>query len=161
VHAPAGDIDATNYARGGTVRVLGTIGIYEGDTEVEFFEAEQVQILTTTGGITAPLPFSTHDAALEANQGWLTQITGTVKSKNAESLVIDDGSGPVRAFLDGYNGTWDDVKLLDRITVKGLISEDYNGSRIRVRNHGMHPSIADDVTILAAAKQVFLPLILR
>lgn len=161
VHAPAGDIDATNYARGVTVRVLGTIGIYEGDTEVEFFEAEQVQILTTTGSITAPLPFSTHDAALEANQGWLTQITGTVKSKNAESLVIDDGSGPVRAFLDGYNGTWDDVKLLDRITVKGLISEDYNGSRIRVRNHGMHPSIADDVTILAAAKQVFLPLILR
>jgi hypothetical protein len=30
-----------------------------------------------------------------------------------------------------------------------------------VRNHGMHPLIADDVTILAAAKQVFLPVILR
>ena len=45
--------------------------------------------------------------------------------------------------------------------MNGLISEDYNGPRIRVRNHGMHPSIADDVTILAAAKQVFLPVILR
>jgi DNA/RNA endonuclease YhcR with UshA esterase domain len=161
VHAPAGDIDATNYARGVTVRVLGTIGIYEGDTEVEFFEAEQVQILTTTGGIPAPLPFSTHDAALEANQGWLTQITGTVKAKGADYVMVDDGSGPVRAFLDGYNGTWDDVKLFDEITVKGLISEDYNGPRIRVRNHGMHPLIADDVTVLAAGKQVYLPVMLR
>jgi uncharacterized repeat protein (TIGR01451 family) len=158
VHAPAGDIDAADYARGVTVRVLGTIGIYDGDTEVEFFEAEQVQILTTTSTIPAPLPFSTHGAALEANQGWLTQITGTVKSKGADYVMVDDGSGPVRAFLDGYNGTWDDVKLLDRITVKGLISEDFDGPRIRVRNHGMHPAIADDVTII---KQVFLPLIRR
>jgi DNA/RNA endonuclease YhcR with UshA esterase domain len=161
VHAPAGDIDAADYARGVTVRVLGTIGIYEGDTEIEFYEAEQVQILTPTGTAPAPLPFSTHAAALEANQGWLTQITGTVKSKNAEALVIDDGSGPVRAFLDGYNGVWDDVKLFDQITVKGLISEDYNGPRIRLRNHGMHPLIADDVAIISHAKQVFLPLIRR
>jgi hypothetical protein len=158
VHAPAGDIDAADYARGVTVRVLGTIGIYEGDTEVEFFEAEQVQILTTTGGIPAPLPFSTHDAASEANQGWLTQITGTVKSKGADYVIVDDGSGPVRAFLDGYNGTWDDVKLFNRITVKGLISEDGNGPRIRVRNHGMHTGIADDVTMI---NLVFLPLIRR
>ncbi len=75
--------------------------------------------------------------------------------------MVDDGSGPVRAFLDGYNGVWDDVKLFDRITVKGLISEDYDGPRIRVRNHGMHPAIADDVTLLVAAKQVFLPVIRR
>jgi hypothetical protein len=128
---------------------------------VEFFEAEQVQILTTTGGIPAPLPFSTHDAALEANQGWLTQITGTVKSKGADYVMVDDGSGPVRAFLDGYNGTWDDVKVFDLITVKGLVSEDYNGPRIRVRNHGMHPSRPDDVTVLAPAKQVYLPVMLR
>jgi hypothetical protein len=161
IHAPAGDIDSTQYARGVSVRVLGTIGIYDGDTEAEFFEAEQVQILTPTGSVPAPLPFSTHDAALEQNQGWLTQITGTVKSKGADYVMVDDGSGPVRAFLDGYNGTWADVKLLDKITVLGLISEDFGGPRIRVRNHGMHPLIADDVTILAAAKQVFLPVILR
>ncbi|CAG0932721.1 hypothetical protein TFLX_02713 [Thermoflexales bacterium] len=151
IHAPAGDISATQYLRGAQVRVLGTIGIYQGDTEVEFFEAEQVQILTPTNHLDpAPLPFSTHDASLESNQGWLTQITGTVTAKLGESVLVDDGSGPVRAFLDGYNGTWDDVGLFDLITVKGLISEDGEGRRIRVRNHGMHPLIPDDVTILVA-----------
>ncbi len=149
IHAPAGDISATQYARGAYVRVLGTISTYQGDTEIQFFEAEQVQIITPTGSVPAPMPFSTHDAALEQNQGWLTQITGTVKSKGADYVMVDDGSGPVRAFLDGYNGTWDDVHVLDRVTVQGLISEDYNGPRIRVRNHGMHPLIPDDVAILA------------
>jgi uncharacterized repeat protein (TIGR01451 family) len=150
VHAPAGDISATQYLRGAQVRVLGTLDVYQGDTEVEFFEAEQVQIMTPTGTIPAPLPFSTHDAALEANQGWLTQITGTVTARLGESIIIDDGSGPVRAFLDGYNGTWDDIHVLDQVTVKGLISEDGDGPRIRVRNHGMHLLIPDDVTILTA-----------
>ena len=163
IHAPAGDISATQYLRGAQVRVLGTIDIYQGDTEVEFFEAEQVQIITPTNHLDpAPLPLSTQAAALESNQGWLTQITGTVVAKNGESIFVDDGSGPVRAFLDGYNGTWDTVWLFDKITVKGLISEDGEGNRIRVRNYGMHyPAIPNDVTILAAAKQVFLPLIRR
>jgi uncharacterized repeat protein (TIGR01451 family) len=151
IHAPAGDISATQYLRGAQVRVLGTIDIYQGDTEVEFFEAEQVQVITSTIDLPAPLPLSTHDAALEANQGWLTQITGTVVAKNGESIFVDDGSGPVRAFLDGYNGTWDDIHVLDQVTVKGLISEDGAGNRIRVRNHNMHPpeEIPDDVTIIA------------
>jgi len=149
IHAPAGDISATQYLRGAQVRVLGTIDQYQGDTEVEFFEAEQVQVLTPTDHLDpAPLPFSTHAAALEANQGWLTQITGTVTLKDGESIYVDDGTGPVRVFLDGYNGTWDDIHALDHVTVKGLISEDGAGNRIRVRNHGMHPLIPDDVTIL-------------
>ncbi len=149
IHAPAGDISATQYLRGAQVRVLGTIDIYQGDTEVEFFEAEQVQVITSTIDLPAPLPLSTQAAALEINQGWLTQITGTVVAKNGESIVVDDGSGPVRAFLDGYNGTWDNVHVLDQVTVKGLISEDGDGPRIRVRNYGLHPAIPDDVTILA------------
>ncbi|MFN8597439.1 MAG: hypothetical protein U0559_14805, partial [Anaerolineae bacterium] len=147
-------------ARGAYVRALGTIDVYEGDTEIEFFEAEQVQVITPTDNIDPlPLPFSTHDAALESNQGWLTQITGTVTAKGPEYVVVDDGSGPVRAFLDGYNGTWDTVHVLDRITVKGLVSENGGGPRIRVRNFGMHPSIPNDVTILIPAKLVFLPLV--
>ena len=160
IHAPAGDIDPAQYKRGAYVRVLGTVGIYQGDTEVEFFEAEQVQVITPTNNIDPlPLPFSTHDAALEANQGWLTQITGTVTLRDGESIYVDDGSGPVRAFLDGYNGVWDSVNLFDRITVKGLISEDGGGPRIRVRNYNMHVDIPNDVTILAAGKRLFLPLI--
>jgi hypothetical protein len=40
----------------------------------------------------------------------------------------------VRAFLDGHNGAWAAVKLFDRITVKGLVWEDDDGPRLRVRN---------------------------
>jgi hypothetical protein len=123
IHAPAGDISATQYARGAQVRVVGTIDVYQGDTEVEFFEAEQVQVLTPTNHIDpAPLPLSTYAASLEANQGWLTQITGTVIAKGPEYVLVNDGTGPVRAFLDGYNGVWDPVHVLDRVTVKGLVS---------------------------------------
>jgi len=160
IHAPAGDISATQYARGAYVRVLGTIDVYQGDTEVEFFEAEQVQVITPTDGIDPlPHPLTTAQAALEQNQGWLTQITGTVTAKGPEYVMVDDGSGPVRAFLDGYNGVWDSFKVFDQITVKGLVSEDGGGPRIRVRNYDMHVGIPNDVTLIKPATQVFLPLL--
>jgi len=146
VHAPAGDISATQFTRGTTVRVVGTVGAYNGDTEIEFFEAEMVQVLAPSTGEVAPRPFTTGGAALEINEGWLAQITGTVTSRvGDEAIWVDDGSGPVRAFLDGYNGNFGDIAVGDIVTVKGLISEDGDGRRIRVRNYKMHPSIADDV----------------
>ena len=55
VHAPAGDIDPSSYTRGTQVRVVGTVGIYNGDTEIEFFEAEMVQVISpSTGEASAP-----------------------------------------------------------------------------------------------------------
>jgi len=148
VHAPAGDIDATEFTRGTTVRVVGTLGAYNGDTEIEFFEAEMVQVITPSAGEVAPKPFTTGAAALEINEGWLTQITGTVTSKvGDEALFVNDGSGPIRAFLDGYNGDFSDIPAGALVTVKGLISEDGDGRRIRVRAHNdtIRP---DDVTLL-------------
>ena len=160
VHAPAGDIDAADYARGAYVRAVGTVGIYQGDTEIEFFEAEQVQVITPTDHIDpAPLPFTTYQAALEQNQGWLAQITGTVTARGPEYVIVNDGSGPVRAFLDGYNGVWDAVRPMDQITVKGLVSEDGDGPRLRVRNFGMHPARPEDVEILVVGQHLFLPLV--
>jgi len=159
IHAPAGDISATQYSRGAYVRALGTVSVYQGDTEIQFFEAEQVQIITPTGSVPTPMPLSTYAASLESNQGWLAQITGTVTLKGPDYVIVNDGSGPVRAFLDGYNGTWADVNPMDKVTVKGLVSEDDPGPRIRVRNHGMHPAVPDDVTILVHGYSVFLPLV--
>ena len=77
------------------------------------------------------------------------------------NIVVDDGSGPVRAFLDGYNGSFGDVGSLDRVTVTGLVSEDGGGRRIRVRNYGAHPALPDDVIILARAERVYLPVVVR
>jgi len=157
VHAPAGDISATQYTRGTTVRVVGTLGAYNGDTEIEFFEAEMVQVIAPSAGEVAPRPFTTGAAARESNEGWLAQITGTITSKvGDEALIVDDGSGPIRAFLDGYNGDFSDLVVGDIVTVKGLISEDGDGRRIRVRNYQMHPAIADDVTQLGALADVTL-----
>jgi uncharacterized repeat protein (TIGR01451 family) len=146
VHAPAGDIDPSQYTRGTQVRVVGTVGIYNGDTEIEFFEAEMVQVITPTVGEPLPLPMSTYQASLEETQGWLAVMTGTVTTKIGEDTIfIDDGSGPVRIFLDGYNGDFSDIQVNDLVRVTGLVSEDGDGQRIRVRNHGMHPEYPDDV----------------
>jgi uncharacterized protein YdeI (BOF family) len=147
VHAPAGDIDAGDYSRGTKVRVVGTVGIYNGDTEIEFFEAEMVQVITPSAGEIAPLPMTTNQASLEEEQGWLGVITGTVTAKiGNDTIFVDDGSGPVRAFLDGYNGTFDDINVTDWVRVAGLISEDGEGGRIRVRNHIVHnATYSDDV----------------
>lgn len=151
VHAPAGDIYAENYQRGAKVRVVGTVGIYQGDTEIEFFEAEQVQVIAPPTAEPAPRVMSTAQAALEENQGWLVRVTGVVLAVSTDSLIVDDGSGPVRAFLDGYNGTFADVHLYDVVQVTGLASEDGEGPRIRVRNHGAHPARPDDVVVLGQA----------
>jgi hypothetical protein len=117
--------------------------------------------MSITGSV--PLPLSTHQATLEENEGWLVVVTGTVSaiSPAGNAIWVDDGSGPVRAFLDGYNGTWSDVQLLDRVVVAGLASEDGQGPRIRVRNHGMHPLIPDDVRMVAPAAHIRLPVVLR
>ena len=149
VHAPAGDIDPASYTRGTQVRVVGTVGIYNGDTEIEFFEAEMVQVIAPPSGEPQPLPMSTYQASLEESQGWLSVITGTVIAKTgSDNIFVDDGSGPVRAFLDGYNGDFTDIQINDLVRVTGLVSEDGDGPRIRVRNHIMHPEYPDDVEIL-------------
>jgi uncharacterized protein YdeI (BOF family) len=114
VHAPAGDIDPSQYTRGTIVRVVGTVGIYNGDTEIEFFEAEMVQVIGPGTGEPEPLPMSTLDASLEVSQGWLAVITGIVTTKIGEDTIfVDDGSGPARVFLDGYNGNFSDIQLND------------------------------------------------
>ena len=115
-----------------------------------------------TGVEPPPLPLSTHHASLEANEGWLVQITGTVVDRiDSSAIVVDDGSGPVRAFLDGYNGSFDGVGRLDRGTVTGVVSGDGEGRRILVRNYGAHPALPDDVTILARAERVYLPVVVQ
>jgi len=151
VHAPAGDIDATSFTRGTKVRVVGTIGIYNGDTEIEFFEAEMVQVLEPSTGEPVGLPLTTQQTTLESNEGWLTTINGVVVAKPAlDTLMVDDGSGPIRVFVDGYNGSFDDIQVTDLVRVTGLVSEDGLGSRIRIRNYKFHTGLPDDVEIIGS-----------
>ncbi|MGQ9522890.1 MAG: Ig-like domain-containing protein [Anaerolineae bacterium] len=174
VFAPAGTASGAVEQmprRGDCVRVVGTVDVYQGDTEIQFFESEQVQVLTptcvlsptlaVTGSI--PLPLRTVSATLEAYEGWLAVVTGTVTAISADrsAIWVNDGSGPVRAFLDGYNGVWSDISLMDRVMVAGLVSEDYDGPRLRVRNYRMHLDRPDDLVLLVPARRVYLPVVLR
>jgi uncharacterized protein YdeI (BOF family) len=160
VHAPAGDIDPGAFTRGTHVRAIGTIGIYNGDTEIEFFEAEMVQVIPPDGYDATPLVLTTSQATLESNEGWLTVITGRVTGKSGtDTIFVDDGSGPVRVFLDGYNGTLADIHVQDTVQVIGLVSEDGSGARIRVRNHNFHIGVDDDVVVLVPAILYMFPII--
>ena len=115
----------------------------------EFFEAEMVQVIYPSNGEPLPLPMTTYQASLEENQGWLSVITDTVSTNvSIDAFFVDDGSSLVRIFLDGYNGDFRNVQVNDLVHVTGLVSEDGDGGRIRVRNHGMHPEYADDVVWL-------------
>lgn len=175
VFAPAGTASGAvepDFDRGDCVRVVGTVDVYQGDTEIQFFETEQIHVLQDqcipAGDVSLdgslPLPLSTYQASLEINEGWLVVVTGTVTLKSgSDTAWLDDGSGPVRLFLDGYNGTWEDVHVGQRIKVAGMTSEDGFGQRIRVRNHNAHPELPDDVKWLpqiykSVAPQADVPL---
>lgn len=169
VFAPAGNASGaveSNFDRGDCVRVVGTVDVYQGDTEIQFFETEQVHVLEA-GCVYSPnlsldgsmlMPLTTYSASLEINEGWLVVVTGTVTAKSgSDSIWLDDGSGPVRLFLDGYNGAWDDVQVGNRLMAAGLTSEDGAGQRIRIRNHGAHPLLPDDVRLLPALSKEVTP----
>jgi len=114
--------------------VVGRVETYQGDTEIEVsWDLEQIQVIGK-GPVPAPLVLSTHDVALEENEGWLVQTYGQVVAKtNDYNFFVDDGSGPARVFIDGYNGDFAGVQVGNWATVIGLASEDGNGQRIRVR----------------------------
>jgi len=135
---------------------VGQVQIYQGDTEIQInWDPEQVRILGT-GTVPAPRVLSTHDAALEQNEGWLLQTSGQViRVIDEHSLVIDDGSGPVRVFIDGYNGSFAGAQVNGQAQVIGLGSEDGDGQRIRVRKPA-------DVTLVAPSRiYVYLPVLAK
>jgi uncharacterized protein YdeI (BOF family) len=143
---------AADLAKGKQVRVVGRVEIYQGDTEIQIdWDPEQVQIIGE-GTTPDPLSLSTNEAALEENEGWLVGVGGPVVTKlNDYEMLVDDGSGPVRVFIDGYNGSFAGVGWGSWAQIVGLASEDGEGSRIRVRG-------SEDV---AARAPFYLPLIMR
>ncbi len=158
VYAPAGDIEG-EFGRGALVRVVATVDVYQGDTELQFAEAEQIRILGQ-GPVPEPRVLSTGEAALEENEGRLLQTEGMVAAwYDTQSFIINDGSGPCRIFLDGYNNdpadpTFENIQVGNWVRAIGLGSEDYGGQRIRVRTES-------DIVVLEHFWYVYLPLVFR
>ncbi|WML46610.1 lamin tail domain-containing protein [Neobacillus sp. PS3-34] len=124
---------------GDRVRVYGHVKTYETNTEFEFntFAADVIKI----GHVDPLLPkqVATGSATTEENQGLLVKVTGKVVSKYDEnSYVINDGSGPVLVFTDGYivnqSGPVPDLQVGDTLEAVALSGKFVEGNRLRVRD---------------------------
>ncbi|WP_165822685.1 OmpL47-type beta-barrel domain-containing protein [Paenibacillus montanisoli] len=124
---------------GDKVRVYGHIKTFENNKELEFtsFATDVIKI-----GETAPVEpkaVSTEESVSDENQGLLVKASGKIVSKyDANSYVINDGSGNVLVFTDGYivnqTGPVPDLKVGDTLEAVGIAGKFAEGNRIRVRD---------------------------
>ncbi|MEH7415071.1 Ig-like domain-containing protein [Neobacillus drentensis] len=124
---------------GDKVRVHGHIKTFENNKELEFTSFASDVIKIGSGDPVQPKTVSTGEATSAANQGFLVKVTGTVKSKyDDNSYVINDGSGEVLVFTDGYivnqSGPVPALKVGDTLEAVGLSGAFSEGTRIRVRD---------------------------
>ncbi|WP_082692826.1 DUF4350 domain-containing protein [Bacillus sp. FJAT-29814] len=125
---------------GDKVRVYGHIKTFDNNKELEFTSFSKDVIKIGTGEPLEPKVVPTGEATSAANQGLLVKVKGTVVSKFDEnSYVINDGSGDVLVFTDGYivNQSNVPVPVLakgDTLEAVGLSGEFAQGTRIRVRD---------------------------
>ena len=125
---------------GDKVRVYGHIKTFDNNKELEFTSFSKDVIKIGTGEPLQPKVVPTGEATSAANQGLLVKVKGTVVSKFDEnSYVINDGSGDVLVFTDGYivNQSNVPVPVLakgDTLEAVGLSGSFAQGTRIRVRD---------------------------
>ncbi|MBO0961013.1 lamin tail domain-containing protein [Neobacillus sp. MM2021_6] len=125
---------------GDKVRVYGHIKMFDNNLELEFTNFAKDVIKIGTGDPLEPKAVPTGDATSAANQGLLVKVKGKVVSKfDDHSYVINDGSGDVLVFTDGYivNQSHVPVPVLktgDTLEAVGLSGAFAQGTRIRVRD---------------------------
>jgi len=130
-----------NYQAGQKVRLYGTTGAYQGERQLN---VDHIELIDATVNPIVPTKVKTADVA--KNLGLLVKVEGTVKEVQEvngviSAIIIDDGSGAIRVFIDGYIGrsksedkTMPPFKVGDKVTAVGLSSIDPEGNRVRVRN---------------------------
>ena len=132
--APEGSLEV-----GDKVRIYGHIKTFENNKEFELnsFATDVIKVGKTTP--IAPKEVTTGAATSEENQGLLVKVKGKVVSKyDANSYIINDGSGDTLVFTDGYitnqSGPVPDLKVGDTLEAVGLSGKFTDGNRIRVRD---------------------------
>ncbi|ULO05488.1 choice-of-anchor I family protein [Paenibacillus sp. 19GGS1-52] len=128
-----------NFRVGQKVEVTGTVGGYLGEKQLT---VKKIEILDSSVNEIAPALVTTAAATADTTRGSLVKVEGTVKSVSLDSgkvgaIVINDGSGDVRVFIDGYINPTVNLEFLeagDHISAIGLSSIDPVGKRIRVRD---------------------------
>jgi hypothetical protein len=131
---------------GAVLQVKGVVDAYNGDTELSFSSFADDFVWVGWTAEVVPKMFSTGALGYNSNEGWLVKAEGSVTQIiDAGTCVIDDGSGPIVVFIDGYVGTLPaGLRVGDYLSSIGLSGEYAYGRRVRVRNPG-------DVTVLFAS----------
>ena len=127
--------DTTQVAVGDSVLVTGTVGSFNGGTQLTSATAV---ILNSGNALPAPVVLSTADANLEEYEGVLCQVTGAVTGEpnNFGEFTIDDGSGNHTVDDLGYDGyTEQGVMLGDSYRITGAINGSF-GNSIEPRDAG-------------------------
>ncbi|QAY66567.1 Ig-like domain-containing protein [Paenibacillus protaetiae] len=134
------EVPAGSLKLGDTVRVYGHISTFENDKELVFDRFANSIVVLKSGSPVAPKLVSTADSVSDAYQGQLVQVEGIVKEiKDSSTYIINDGSGDVTVFVDGYiinqSGVpVPDMKVGDTLKAVGLSGKYSLGNRIRVRD---------------------------
>jgi len=135
---------------GTLVRATGTVGQYEGDSQIHVLsESDDILMIDGTPALVSPLSMSTGASMLETSEGWLVKVEGVVTSivttGGDNSVYINDGTGVAKVYVNGYVGdgtdnpamlgAWDPaITVGDWVSAIGLASQDAAGHRLRVRN---------------------------
>jgi DNA/RNA endonuclease YhcR with UshA esterase domain len=133
------EVPAGSIKPGDKVRIYGHIITFDNNKEIEFNKFEQDVIKIGEGEPLQPKQVPTGEATNEINQGQLVKVKGTVVAKFDEnSYFVNDGSGEVLVFTDGYIvGQGVPVPVLkagDTLEAVGVSGEFAQGKRIRVRD---------------------------
>ncbi|MDG0814278.1 S-layer homology domain-containing protein [Cohnella rhizosphaerae] len=160
-------------ALGDVVRVYGHVKVFENNLELEFDGFDKSVVKVSAGAPKEPTQVSTAASVSADNLGRLVKVTGTVTDiPDDTSYVIDDGSGPVLVFADGYiinqSGPIPVLRIGDKLEAVGMSGGYSEGTRIRVRNttelkkvEATAAEIAAGITSIAApakdATQLELP----
>lgn len=124
---------------GDRVRVYGTMQTFENNREVIFDRFDLDVIKLGSGDPIEPIEITTYEATLEEYQGMLVKVTGKVTNRYDEnSYIIDDGSGEILIFTDGYivnqSGPVPELEIGEILEAVGLAGKYAGGNRIRVRD---------------------------
>ncbi|WP_407937482.1 DUF4350 domain-containing protein, partial [Neobacillus vireti] len=134
------DVPVGSLENGDKVRIYGHIKTFENNLELEFGSFEESVVKLGKGPQIEPKLVSTHDSISNQYQGSLVKVIGKVVDiPDGDSYIINDGSGDVLVFTDGYVEKLSGVpvpslKVGDTLEAVGLSGRFSEGDRIRVRD---------------------------
>ncbi|MFJ5717762.1 DUF4350 domain-containing protein [Neobacillus sp. NPDC093127] len=147
------DVPAGSLQNGDKVRIYGHIKTFENNLELEFGSFAESVVKLGTGPEVEPKLVSTKESISDAYQGSLVKVSGKVVSiYDDNSYIINDGSGDVLVFTDGYVAKLSGVpvpslKVGDTLEAVGLSGKFSEGDRIRVRDtRELVGTVAPDTT---------------